>query len=118
MHYARLRFLLLSAAIAFTPACGGGDDDGADASAPGIDAAVPDAAAPDGGAACGPTELCTRSINECGVALTLEQCEAWYADPASCADINGYTACNCQCIDELTCTEYFDCGQICFENWC
>ncbi|MEM7153564.1 MAG: hypothetical protein AAF799_12030 [Myxococcota bacterium] len=72
------------------------------------------------GAACGPAQLCARTINECEIELTQPQCEGWYADPAQhmCADIEGYTSCNCGCIDEPTCDAYFECGMLCFEDFC
>ncbi len=68
--------------------------------------------------ACGPTELCTRSIEECGLQWELAQCEAWYDDPTQCADFDGYVACNCDCIGEETCDDYYGCGSICFEDYC
>ncbi|MCH9687100.1 MAG: hypothetical protein K0V04_37035 [Deltaproteobacteria bacterium] len=72
------------------------------------------------GAACGPAQLCARTINECEIELTQDQCEGWYADPAQnmCYDIEGYTACNCNCVEEPTCDEYFACGMTCFEDFC
>ena len=73
-----------------------------------------------GSAACGPTQLCSRTINECEIELTQAQCEGWYGDPAQhmCADIDGYTSCNCGCVEEPTCKDYFDCGMLCFEDFC
>ena len=73
-----------------------------------------------GAPSCGPTQLCARTIDECEIDLQQAQCEGWYADPAQhmCADIEGYTACNCNCVDEPTCDEYFSCGMLCFEDYC
>jgi len=73
-----------------------------------------------GAPACGATQLCSRTIDECEIELTQEQCEGWYADPAQhmCDDIDGYTVCNCNCVEEPTCDEYFSCGMLCFEDFC
>jgi hypothetical protein len=29
-----------------------------------------------------------------------------------------YTACNCGCITEPTCSDYFACGNLCFNDHC
>lgn len=67
---------------------------------------------------CGPTELCTRSIDECEVVMTLDTCEGWYANSGNCADMDAYTACNCECISQATCDGYFACGNLCFNDHC
>ncbi|MEM9189866.1 MAG: hypothetical protein AAGF12_11860 [Myxococcota bacterium] len=67
---------------------------------------------------CGPVELCTRSIDECSAMITQPDCEAFYANAANCRDMPAYTACNCECITAPTCTDYFDCGQQCFDTHC
>lgn len=110
-----LVFVVFAAALA---ACGGGTPPvEIDATPPADTVATPDVGidAP----ACGGEALCARSINECGVTLTMPQCLTFY-DPATttCADIAGYTTCNCACITEATCGEYFACGMTCFEDWC
>jgi hypothetical protein len=71
-----------------------------------------------GAPACGPAELCSRTINECMQNLSQAQCEGWYADPANCADMAGYTSCNCACVGEATCSDYFACGNLCFNDFC
>ncbi len=108
----------LLACLALAAACGGGEDD--DGGTPALDAptaldAAIDAAAP----ACGGAELCARTRGECMVNISEEACLGFY-DPAttSCADIAGYTTCNCACLARPTCSEYFDCGTTCFEDWC
>lgn len=68
--------------------------------------------------ACGPTELCTRSIEDCGLEWELAQCEAYYDDDTQCADFDAYVECNCQCLGEETCDDYYGCGSICFEDHC
>lgn len=88
-------------------ACGGsegGDDSGDD----------------DGtGGTCSGVELCERSINECAVNITMEQCLSFY-DPSTstCADVAAYESCNCDCIDAPSCGEYFSCGETCFADHC
>ena len=67
---------------------------------------------------CGPQELCERSINECKATLTQVQCEGWYAKTTNCRDMQAYTACNCDCVTEATCSDYFACGNICFNDHC
>ena len=67
---------------------------------------------------CGPTELCTRSTQECGYAVTVEVCATWYDEPANCADMDAYTSCNCDCVGEPTCDEYYSCGEVCFARHC
>ncbi len=106
-------------------ACGGDDDDddnGADAAAAidGTPGAIDAAGDPDAEPSCGPPALCSRTINDCGIALTQQQCEGWYADPAQhmCDDIVSYTTCNCVCVNEATCDLYFSCGTTCFEDNC
>lgn len=66
---------------------------------------------------CGPTELCTRSIDECGVAMDLGECESWY-DLGDCRDMDAYIACNCDCIGQAECDGYFACGELCYEDHC
>lgn len=94
-------------------ACGGGDD-GVDYT-PAIDSG---ASAGIDAATCGAAKLCMRSIDECDVDLSQASCEAWYAEPGNCANMAAYTVCNCQCIDQATCDEYFACGEICFADHC
>lgn len=67
---------------------------------------------------CGPQELCDRTINECMENITEAACLDFYATPANCADIAGYTECNCECITQPTCTEYLACGTNCFNDNC
>ncbi len=69
---------------------------------------------------CSAVELCARTIGECRIELTADACEGWYADPAQhqCEDIDGYTACNCSCLEEPGCDPYFACGMTCFEDFC
>lgn len=69
-------------------------------------------------AMCGPTQLCTRTIDDCGENLTLEACEGFYANEANCADMAAYTACNCECVTRGTCEAYFACGNNCFNEHC
>lgn len=68
---------------------------------------------------CGAADLCGRSLGECAASLTMEACVGFY-DPATttCADIDGYTMCNCACLSQTTCDAYFSCGMTCFEDWC
>ncbi len=70
------------------------------------------------GGTCGPTELCARTINDCGETLTQESCELFYADMSNCADMAQYTTCNCDCMAQDTCENYFACGQNCFNDHC
>jgi hypothetical protein len=103
-------------------ACGGDSGKPPPADAPADTAVAIDASADapaDGSAACGPTDLCARTINECNVSISMQQCLAFY-DPATttCANISGYTTCNCACLTQPTCDLYFSCGQTCFEDWC
>jgi hypothetical protein len=99
-------------------ACGGGDDDGPPEQ---LDASIdaPADAPLDSAPACGGAQLCERTRGECMVNISEAACLAFY-EPAttSCADITSYTACNCNCITQPTCTEYFDCGTTCHEDWC
>lgn len=106
-------WILMLAALAV--GCGGGDDDGGDNIA--LDAAID--AAIDAAPTCGAADLCARTRGECMVEITEAQCLGFY-DPGttSCEDIAAYTACNCECVAAPTCTEYFDCGTVCFEDWC
>lgn len=67
---------------------------------------------------CGPIELCTRSTQECGYDVTVEVCASWYDEPANCADMDAYVACNCDCITEDTCDAYYACGELCFADHC
>ena len=73
---------------------------------------------PDAGPTCGAKTLCTRTITDCKIALTQSSCEAYYANKANCLDMAGYTYCNCYCITEATCGDYFACGQLCFNDYC
>lgn len=109
--------------LALIVACSGDDDDVSGADAASVDAApgaIDAPSGPDAAPLCGPPELCARTINECGIVLTQQQCEGWYADPAQhmCDDIVGYTTCNCGCVNEATCDLYFSCGMTCFEDNC
>jgi len=77
--------------------------------------------AQDGGsdaATCGPTQLCNRTIQECKQSITQQDCEAFYTSSGNCTDIAAYTTCNCNCITEATCSDYFACGNICFNDHC
>ncbi|MEC7524552.1 MAG: hypothetical protein VYE22_32030 [Myxococcota bacterium] len=68
---------------------------------------------------CGGAELCARTIDECGTDITQEACEGFYDESTTtCGDLDGYTRCNCRCIEEPTCDDYFSCGMTCFEDWC
>ncbi len=81
----------------------------------------PDAGAmeePDAGPTCGAKALCTRTITDCKIALTQASCEAYYANAANCLDMAGYTYCNCYCVQESKCADYFACGQLCFNDYC
>jgi len=74
----------------------------------------------DAGGTCGPTALCTRSIDECDAQLTLDSCTGWYeglSEPA-CRDMAAYTACNCECFEYPDCDTYFACGNLCFNDHC
>ncbi len=71
-----------------------------------------------GGASCGPTELCKRTIEECKEPMTQATCEGWYATASNCKDMAAYTLCNCDCIKEANCSDYFACGQLCFNDSC
>lgn len=104
------------ACLALAAACGGGDDDGAPAvDAPAVVVDAPVDAAP----ACGGADLCARTRGECMIDISEAACLGFY-DPATstCADVAGYTTCNCNCVAAPTCTEYFECGTVCFEDWC
>ena len=68
--------------------------------------------------ACEPADLCMMSIDDCGIEMTLDQCEGWYAEPTNCADMDGYVECNCECLTEAVCDDYFSCGEICFADLC
>ncbi len=110
------RSWVLMIALVAAVGCGGGgdDDDGSPAvDAPAIDAAI------DAAPACGAADLCARTRGECMVNISEAQCLGFY-DPATttCEDIAGYTTCNCNCVEAPTCSEYFDCGTVCFEDWC
>jgi hypothetical protein len=72
----------------------------------------------DAGPACGPKQLCTRTISGCKINLTQASCEAYYANKANCLDMAGYTYCNCYCVQESACADYFACGQLCFNDYC
>ena len=67
---------------------------------------------------CGPAQLCSRTINECNEKLTQTQCEGWYAKASNCRDMSAYVACNCDCVTEATCSDYFACGNLCFNDFC
>ncbi|MEL6347983.1 MAG: hypothetical protein AAFV53_33055 [Myxococcota bacterium] len=71
------------------------------------------------GAECDGQALCARSIDECEVNLDLETCLSFYdTATTTCADIDAYVECNCDCIEEDTCDGYFACGQVCFTLRC
>jgi hypothetical protein len=67
---------------------------------------------------CGPIELCTRSTQECGYEVTVETCASWYDEPANCADMDAYVECNCDCLGQDTCDQYYACGELCFADHC
>ena len=103
-------------------ACDGGEDPVEDQEDPVIlpedtDVAEPPVTTPPE-PTCGPIELCTRSTQECGYAVTVEVCASWYDEPANCADMDAYTTCNCECVGEPTCDSYYACGEICFAEHC
>lgn len=77
-----------------------------------------DTSTPPEEATCGPQELCARSLQECQVALSPDQCMAFYDDPGACADMDAYVACNCDCIEQPDCDGYFACGELCFLDHC
>ena len=83
-----------------------------------LNRAAPICEGPAGGGACGPVDLCTRSIDGCGTPLTQNECEGWYAQPTNCHDMDAYTACNCACLAHDGCATYFSCGQLCFQEAC
>jgi hypothetical protein len=70
------------------------------------------------GLSCEPFDLCSETIDRCEVNMTVEQCEWWYEDENNCADLDAYIECNCECLDEETCDDYFSCGQFCFDEFC
>jgi len=74
--------------------------------------------APPTGGSCGKTELCERTIGECAIMMTQPGCESWYDSPANCTDMDGYTTCNCDCVQMPTCDDYFTCGESCFASFC
>lgn len=116
------RFGCVLLALSWVPlACGSNDDSSSSNGGTGgglsYDAAG-DSPQVETGPSCGPTELCERSINECAANLTQSQCEGWYATASNCANMAAYTSCNCDCISEATCNDYFSCGQICFDTHC
>ena len=113
-----LKSLLLSLALA---ACGGGSMQGGLVNLTPVNDAGPPAmdAGPTGVTLlCTPDDLCERSINECSAKLTQTQCVGWYANKSNCRDMDAYTACNCDCIVEATCSDYFACGNLCFNDHC
>jgi len=118
MHRLSLKSLLLTLALA---ACGGSQlEPGSMTTAPAPDAGPPK---PDAGmqmqVTCGPANLCSRTLNECATPnLTQASCEGWYARASNCRDMPAYTACNCDCIGEATCSDYFACGNLCFNDHC
>jgi hypothetical protein len=69
-------------------------------------------------ATCAPGDLCDRTIDECGYDFDLATCEAWYADPGNCADMDGYLDCNCDCLEQDVCDSYMACGESCYEDFC
>jgi hypothetical protein len=83
---------------------------------PSTPAPVADAGMP--AAACGPQQLCERTINECNQNFTQMACEGWYAKASNCTDMAKYVECNCECVEEATCSDYFACGNICFNDHC
>jgi hypothetical protein len=108
-----------AAVVAFTlaAACGGGLEqvDRPPLMQP-TQSATPDAGKP--APTCGPAQLCSRTINECNQTFTQASCEAWYAKPSNCTDMAKYVECNCECVKEATCSDYFACGNICFNDYC
>ncbi len=110
------RFFLLALALV---ACGGPMQGGLVDLTPKPDGGPPRDAGMSGMTLlCTPTDLCERSINECAANLTQTSCEGWYAKTSNCRDMNAYTACNCDCITEATCSDYFACGNLCFNDHC
>jgi hypothetical protein len=102
----------------FTLACSGDDSGSYTQIDPPPFGTIEDTGTDDSGAAtCGATELCERSIQECGVTLEQAECEAWY-EQGVCADMAAYEACNCECLGEAACDGYFACGEICFDLHC
>jgi len=98
-----------------------GDDDDATADDDDATADDDDATADDDDdtmGTCGPPELCERSIADCGVAMGMPQCLDWYDDDGNCTNMTGYIACNCDCIGEPVCDDYFVCGEVCFNQFC
>ncbi|MEM6927778.1 MAG: hypothetical protein AAF602_12670 [Myxococcota bacterium] len=109
--------VLLSTTLLVLAACDG-DEGGAFVQVDPPDLVIPTGPVDTGDATCGPTQLCERSIDECGVALDQASCEAWY-DSGECRDVASYTSCNCDCeATEDTCDGYFSCGQLCFLDFC
>lgn len=104
----------------FAVGCAGEDTStgGALVLEPADPAAPPDPTEPASPPTCGPVELCARTIGECAIAMDAATCEAWYDDPASCADMDAYVTCNCDCVEEPTCDGYFSCGELCFADFC
>lgn len=82
------------------------------------DTPVPSPTADTAPPVCDGSALCARSIDACDVELTQADCETFYEPTSSCRDIDAYTSCNCDCIDEPTCDGYFACGQVCFTLHC
>lgn len=118
--------LTVAASLLVAVACGDSDND---ASGGGMVRADPPemwgdtggSGAETGGTAdtCGATSLCELSIEECGVNLDQQTCEAWYDAPDSCRDMEAYVACNCDCDAETAdCDGYFSCGEFCYEAHC
>lgn len=111
--------LLITLSLATLAACGGSDPGVVDVVL--IDDDTDDTVSTDPGStpdACGAVELCTRTIDDCDIDLTLESCTAWYDEPTNCADMDAYTACNCDCVEQDTCDGYFACGDVCFADHC
>lgn len=76
-----------------------------------------DGGSSDGGAGCEPLDLCNRTIDDCAVEVTVDACLAFY-DGDTCADVDAYTVCNCDCNAAPSCEEYFACGNLCFNAAC
>jgi len=105
--------------LALTFACGGGDGGLQVVDPPPL--MQPSPPPPDAGAppmSCGPAQLCSRSIDECNQNFSQASCEAWYAKPSNCVDMAKYVECNCECVKEATCADYFACGNLCFNDHC
>ena len=50
--------------------------------------------------------------------MTLDSCTGWYDGAGNCADMDAYVECNCGCLAEDACDDYFGCGEACFAQHC